>query len=160
MKICLVGHLETSGAKVLKKILLSLCLLIAVVQSASAGPFAWVMLTYDLTDTSYTYCEQIDSTLTCGTAITNGWISIPPNRPVTTAVEWITKNATSLDYQVECRPWNGGLGQAVLTDTLSAVGAEYLVILSNANGLDQCRVGLKLTTDTGDNSVTAYFATR
>jgi hypothetical protein len=141
-------------------VLIGVILLLAL--PLQAGPFAWVVSTYDLTATSYTYCttNPFGSTPVCGTAITNGWISIPASRPVTVAVEWVTKAATSLEYTIECRPYSSGLGQALVTDGLSAAVAEYTVILSNGNGMDECRIGLKLTTDSGTNSVTAYFATR
>ena len=146
----------------LKKVFLVLFLL-SLTLPLQASPFGWVVNTYDLTATSYTYCVTNPSTATpvCGTAITNGWISIPRNTGgVVASIEWVTKAATSLEYTIECRPYSSGLGQALLTDGLSAAGAEYTVILGNANAFDECRIGLKLTTDIGVNSVTAYFATK
>ena len=145
-----------------KRLGLGLILLLGLALPLQAGPFAWVVQTYNLAATSYTYCttNPAGSTPVCGTAITNGWVSIPATRPVLVAVEWVTKAATSLEYTIECRSYTSGLGQALVTDGLSAAGAEYTVILSNGNAMDQCRIGLKLTTDTGDNSVTAYFATK
>ncbi len=146
----------------LKRIGLIVLVLGLLAQVSSAAPYAWVVQAYDLVATSYTYCvtDPPGSTPVCGTAITNGWIYIPPTRPTVAAITWVTKAATSLEYSVECRSWTGGIGQALGTGSLTAVGTNYLVILSNANVFDQCRIGLKLTTDTGTNSVTAYFGTK
>jgi hypothetical protein len=142
-----------------------LILLLGLALPLQAAPFAWVVEAYDLTATSYTYCtaNPAGSTPVCGTAITNGWISIPSGRPIVAAIEWTTKAATSLEYSIECRPWTGGLGAYLATvgqASMTSASASYVVIGSNYNGFDQCRIGLKLTTDTGTNAVTAYFATR
>ena len=127
-----------------------------------AGPFGWVVSAYDLAATSYTYCTSASSTSSpvCGSGAEAGWIYMPDSRPYVATVEWITKNATSLEYTIECRANIGTAGQALLTDGLSAVGTENLVVQSTAGAFDQCRIGLKLTTDTGENSVSAFFATR
>jgi hypothetical protein len=143
---------------------LSLALLLGLVgTSAIAGPFGWVVSAYDLTATSYTYCRMDGSTSTpvCGTTINDGWHKmLSGSRAVAAVVEWTTKNATSLEYTLECRSYNSSTyALTVESNALSAVGSKAIVLTNEAAAFDQCRLGLKLTTDTGANAVSAYFAT-
>ena len=148
----------------MKKFSLALLLgLLVLPIRSSAGPFGWVVKDYDLTATSYTYCRMdgITSTPVCGTTINDGWHKmLSGSRAVAAVTEWITKAATSLEYTLECRSYNGSASALTLeSNALSAVGSKAIVLTNEAAAFDQCRLGLKLTTDTGTNSVSAYFAT-
>jgi hypothetical protein len=145
----------------MKKLLLALVLL--ALPSLASAQVNYVVNAYDLTDTSFTYCTQVDSAAspTCGTAATSGWIRLPATGPqggkvATAVVEWVTKAATSLEYQVECKLTASGLPVVVeSSNTIGSATQEAVVIW--AHNWHSCRVGLKLTTDTGTNSVTAYI---
>lgn len=119
------------------------------------------MKAYDLTDTSYTYCTQANSPAaaapTCGAASTDGWVKTSSGNPIVIQVNWITKNATSLEYQIECKITNDtSTSPSVLsTISMSAIGVQTSTIWPH--GYTACRVGLKLTTDTGTNSVSAWM---
>jgi len=95
--------------------------------------------------------------LTCGTAVTDGWIGVGAFYNVAVTVEWVTKAATSLDFQTECA-MGPGLPAIVETRSATAVGQWALVI--TAGVYDRCRVGMKLTADTGAQVVNAYIAVK
>lgn len=151
-----------------KRFLGLVVLALLLVPPVFAGPFAWVLGGYDLTATSYTYCTSTsssDTSPTCAALISSGWVNMPggpaSNRPIVAVIEWTTKNATSLDYSVECRSWGASIADPPLVvkqSSLSAVGMDAVVITDIP--FDQCRIGLKLTSDTGAQVVNAYFASR
>ena len=139
--------------------------LLALALPANAAPFGWVTNIYDLTATSYTYCTSAFPTSSsdavtpvCGATNNDGWVTIArSNDSFVGAVEWVTKAATSLEYSLECRSYTSGIPIIIEQGSLSATGAKSITLVGLA--YDQCRMGLKLTTDTGTNAVTAYFAT-
>ena len=146
--------------KLVPALLLGLILIPSIV---SPGPFGWVVNAYDLTATSYTYCRMdgYGSTPVCGTTISNGWHKmLSGSRAVGAVTEWVTKAATSLEYTLECRGYNGNTYALTLeSGSLTAAGSKAIVLTNEAAAFDECRIGLKLTTDSGVNSVTAYFTT-
>lgn len=94
---------------------------------------------------------------TCGTAVTNGWFSVGTFTTIEAQTEWSTKNATSLEMQTECAM---GVGGPVIAETysFSAVGNHAHVI--TAGVYDRCRVGLKLTGDTGVQVVNSHLSVK
>lgn len=92
--------------------------------------------------------------LTCGTAVTNGIISVAGRETVTFDIQVITLAATSIDVQVEGRNQGAGTGWTPLTTaTYTAVGGGAVVV--NRLGYQQLRLGIKVTGDVGTQSVTA-----
>jgi hypothetical protein len=157
----------------MKRVLAALTVTLLVAAQALAAPFAWVVYNYDLTDVSTVYCTTAaavesngvlatpTASPVCAALATSGWIDmVGEGQAHVATIEWVTKNATSLDYTIECRSYASSVGQTLTSGSLSAAGSSNIVILSNANAFDQCRIGLKLTTDTGVNSVLAYFAAK
>ena len=139
----------------MKRFIAILGLLLITAPLVADGRLLTVVNAYDLTATSYTYCVN---TANCGTAATSGWIAIPKTDVAAATVEWVTKAATSLDYSVECRAGNTGLNIDV--EQYSMTSASNRAVVMYAFPWDACRIGLKLTTDSGTNSVNAYFTWR
>jgi hypothetical protein len=92
--------------------------------------------------------------LTCGTAVTNGWVGVGTFQTVCATVEWVTKNATSLDYQVECAM---GPGLPIILETKSATAVGQWGPCITSGVYDRCRIGTKLTADTGAQVVNAHI---
>jgi hypothetical protein len=91
----------------------------------------------------------------CGATAADGWIPVSLAHTMSFAVDWITKNATSLDHSFECRV--GGITATVIEQaSQSAVGPSVYVLPDGV--WDECRIGLKLTTDTGAQNITALIA--
>jgi len=137
---------------------LFLLLLLLALPSLASAQQQYVVKAYNLGDTSFTYCTQAVSaaTPTCGAAVTDGWMRTPTRNPITFVLEWITKAATSLEWQIECKATGDGLPVVVNSSaSLTAAGNTFGVIW--AHNWHSCRVGLKLTTDSGTNSVTSYM---
>jgi hypothetical protein len=99
-------------------------------------------------------------TLTCGTAATSGRIGVAGFQDANFQFEWTTKNATSLDWKVECQVAGSNTGWIVVVPTsgtsinLTAVDA-YSARVFNVNSYDYCRLGTQINTDTGVNTVNA-----
>lgn len=93
----------------------------------------------------------------CGTTVTDGWFQVGVFTTVETQVEWITKNATSLEMQTECA-MGAGLPTVVLTDSLTAVVNWSQVV--TAGVYDRCRLGIKITGDTGAQVVNAHLSVK
>ena len=92
--------------------------------------------------------------LTCGTAVTNGIISAAAYTTIIFDIQVLTLNGTSIDARVEGRNWGAGTGWTpVGTATYTAVGGG--AITANRLGYDQYRLGIRVTGDTGVQSVTA-----
>lgn len=98
---------------------------------------------------SWTWRKQ-----SCGSTISDGWFPVGNFYTLTFSTEWATKNATSLEAQVECRLGNVSASPTIINSaSLSAVGNNTVIITDGV--FDSCRLGLKLTTDTGAQSVYA-----
>lgn len=95
--------------------------------------------------------------LTCGTGTTDGWFGVGAFYNVDVTVEWVTKNATSLDFQTECAI---GPGLPVILETKSATAVGQWGPTITAGVYDRCRVGMKLTADTGAQVVNAHVAVK
>lgn len=145
-----------------KYILAALLLLLPLSASAQYDAANFVVKTYNLAATSYTYCTQFGAAAspTCGTAVTNGWVPVSNLRPIVIQVNWITKAATSMEYQVECKVSdNTATSPGVLnTVSMTAVGVQTGTLWPH--NFSACRIGLKLTTDSGTNSVSAWISNR
>jgi len=94
---------------------------------------------------------------TCGTAVTDGWFGVGVFGTIGVQLEWVTKAATSLEMQTECAI---GSGLPVIVKEQSATASGQWATVVTAGVYDRCRVGLKLTTDTGDQVVNAHIATK
>jgi hypothetical protein len=92
--------------------------------------------------------------LACGTAVTDGWAGTGTFNTACATIEYVTKNATSLDYQVECAI-GAGLPIIVKTESATAVGQWGPCI--TAGVYDRCRIGMKLTGDVGVQVVNAHI---
>jgi hypothetical protein len=104
-----------------------------------------------LTDVSWTWRKAV-----CGTGAGDGWLDVSDFKTLNFTVSWITKNATSIDYSLECRA--GDASAYFVTDgrvSMTATGVNMYVARDAV--FDACRVGLKITADTGANSVSAYL---
>lgn len=95
--------------------------------------------------------------LSCGTADTNGWIGVGTFQTVQTELDWVTKNAASLDMQTECA-FGPGLANILETRNLTAAGTYSLIV--TAGVYDRCRIGLKLNADGGAQVVNAHIRTK
>jgi len=126
-------------------------LLAGVADARQAGERTAVVSALDLVDTSYTYYAKGVG----GTAATDGWIAVSGSEQVFALVTWTTKAAASLDYSVKCKA--GPQVAIIRQSSLTAVGTDTVALLGH--GFDFCRVGLKLTTDSGTNDVTASITT-
>ena len=91
----------------------------------------------------------------CGATVADGWIGATSAWAMTFEVAVTTINATSIGYIVECRI--GGLaGVQMVASTIStATSAQYSFNSQTAGSWDECRLGLKVNTDTGVQSVSA-----
>lgn len=92
--------------------------------------------------------------LACGTAVTDGWVGTGTFHTIGVTIEWVTKNATSLDFQTECAI---GPGLPIILETKSATAVGQWGPTITAGVYDRCRVGLKLSTDTGAQVVNAHI---
>jgi hypothetical protein len=92
--------------------------------------------------------------LNCGTAVTDGWVGVGTFSTVGFTVEWVTKNATSLEFQTECAI---GPGQPGILETRSVTAIGNYGPTLTAGVYDRCRLGIKLSTDTGVQSVNAHI---
>jgi hypothetical protein len=97
-------------------------------------------------------------TRTCGTAATSGRVATDGFKDANFQFEWTTKNATSLDFKVECKVKGSNTGWVVTIPTtgastnLTAVGAYSNRILG-VDSYDYCRFGMQINADSGVNTV-------
>lgn len=148
----------------MKKFLFAILLALLTVPSMAQYDNAnFVVKTYDLTATSYTYCTQFGGAAspTCGATSADGWVPTPNNgRPVVFQIRWITKNATSLDYQIECKVSDDSGTTPGIVNTISMTATGVQTGTAWPHNFAACRIGLKLTSDTGANSVSAWISNR
>lgn len=93
--------------------------------------------------------------VTCGTAATNGWIPASGFRNKSVQIVLDTINATSVEWKIQGRV-RGGATAADLTNETSWTAANSQVVVIPEE-LDAIRVGVKVTTDGGAQSFSAYF---
>lgn len=107
----------------------------------------------------------------CGTGAENGWL--PTARASWTNVKWViaSMSATSIDLDVECRDTGDSAGAATVvwpnpsnsSSTDECLKSNFTA--ANKCGLiieghwSECRVGLKVNTDTGTQDITATLNT-
>lgn len=145
--------------KFLFAILLALLTVPAMAQYDNAN---FVVKTYDLAATSYTYCTQFGGAAapTCGATSAYGWVPVSNLRPIVIQVNWITDNAASLEYQVECKVSDDSNTSPGILNTVSMTGVGIQTGTLWPHNFSACRVGLKITTDGGAQSVTAWISNR
>lgn len=91
----------------------------------------------------------------CGTAATDGWVDVSLFYRLTFERALTTFNATSIQTQVECQ-LNGVGSYTIDTSSVTATGSYAYSIGSGV--WDSCRMGVKVTTDTGLQSLTGSQA--
>lgn len=91
----------------------------------------------------------------CGTAATDGWVDAALFYRLTFERVLTTLNATSIQTQVECQL--NGVGSYIIdTNSVTATGTYAYSLGSGV--WDSCRMGVKVTTDTGLQSLTGSMA--
>lgn len=93
--------------------------------------------------------------VTCGTGAGDGWVPVSLFTEISFGVDWRTDNATSLDHSYECKLADS-TPAAIEQESQTATGSTFAVVSSGI--WDQCRIGLKLTGDTGAQVVDAMIA--
>jgi hypothetical protein len=91
----------------------------------------------------------------CGTAATDGWVDAGGFMRLNFERVLTTINATSIQTQVECQL--NGLGTAIIATDSSTVAGTFTYPVS-AGVWDSCRMGVKVTTDTGAQSLSGGMA--
>lgn len=89
----------------------------------------------------------------CGTTASDGWLDVNLFYNLTFVRTITTINATSIDSQVECRQ-NLNPTAAVIIDTKNATATGAYAVTLYAGAWDACRLGMKINTDTGAQSIT------
>ena len=90
----------------------------------------------------------------CGATAADGWIGATGAWAMTFQVAVTTINATTIGYSVECRV--GGLAAVALSaSTIATATTTSYTIGAGQGAWDECRLGLKVNTDTGVQSVSA-----
>lgn len=98
---------------------------------------------------SWTWYQQ-----KCGTGAEDGWLDAGAAYQINVLYQIDTINATSIDTSLECRL--GGMSAATIgTASKTTTGVTADVLMSGV--WDECRVGLKLNTDTGAQKVTVLY---
>lgn len=101
-----------------------------------------------------------------GTATTDAWFDISGYRDFSVQFDVDTINATSLDSVIECRTSKFARPFQIQTKNYTAVGSDVATVGSegavapNGARYEQCRVGWRVNTDTGVQSVSVYFTGR
>ena len=91
----------------------------------------------------------------CGTTTADGWFAITGFNNIQSTVEWVTKAGTSIDYSLEC---SIGPGLPIVVNAASATAVGQWSTVVTAGIYDRCRLGLKISGDSGTNLVNAYIA--
>jgi hypothetical protein len=99
-------------------------------------------------------------TLACGTAATDGRVAVDGFKDANFQFEWTTKNATSLDFKIECQVKGSNTGWIVVIPTAGTsinltATAAYSNRVLDVSDYDYCRLGSQINTDTGVNTVNA-----
>jgi hypothetical protein len=112
--------------------------------------------------------------VTCGTGAENGWLAVGNTSTRDVSWAWTTINATSSTIQIECRNTDDSAGPAIIVWPTAANSASTDPCLSgvalDANDgtncnlriggrYSQCRIGVKITTDTGVQDFSAFLKT-
>lgn len=119
----------------------------AVTAKASAAQIT-VDTAITLTGNAWSWYKQV-----CGTGAEDGWFDASAAYQINVITDVATINATSIDVSVECRA-NGSVA-TVGTRAITTTGVYSDILLAVV--WDDCRVGYKLTTDTGAQNVTSYY---
>lgn len=89
-----------------------------------------------------------------GTAATDGWIDVSQFDSFNIETEVITIAATSLDVSLACRATKWGTSDEVFTKNYTAAGNDHAYVVAKYS---QCRVGWRVNTDAGVQSVSVGF---
>lgn len=94
----------------------------------------------------------------CGATSADGWVGMTGAWAASWEIDVITLNATSIGYQVQCKV-GGGTGVQLAASTIAtATTASYALTAGTSGSWDACRLGLKVNTDTGAQSVSAWMS--
>lgn len=105
-----------------------------------------------LTGNSWSWMKR-----SCGTTISDGWVDAGGFYNVTFTRTITTINATSIQTQAECRlNDNPTVATIIVTDSSTTTGNWGYTLTSGA--WDACRLGVKVTTDTGVQSLTSALS--
>jgi hypothetical protein len=96
-------------------------------------------------------------TLTCGTGSTSGRFATDGFRNANVQFEYTVKNATSIDWRVECKVQGANNGWVVVipstgTSTNLTATAATSARIFDVSDYDYCRLGMQVNTDTGVNT--------
>lgn len=104
--------------------------------------------------------------LRCGTAATDGWVSVVGVVDKNWVINLVTINGTSIDFKVECKvnfpnavavqvwPPPSPASGSCNTGNFTAAGN---CAVSDLTPWNACRVGMKLNTDSGAQSITSSY---
>lgn len=93
--------------------------------------------------------------LSCGTAATSGWIPTLGIKSWTISYEITTMNAASYDVEIECRPDQRIFTYGILLGPYNYVAAGTAKLYTSEVPCAYIRLGQKLTTDSGVQSIQA-----
>jgi len=94
--------------------------------------------------------------LSCGTGAENGWLDVGQLELVRFSVAVDQLNAISADILVQCRDRDAvSTPVSMVAKSYTAVGGDGILV--SAMLYDQCRLGMKVTGDSGAQKITANF---
>lgn len=98
-------------------------------------------------------------TRSCGTASTDGWVDVGSlgGRPLTLQIIVATINATSLTWSLEGRVAGRNTTATTIVPEIvyTGTGSQFITI---TEGVSAIRLGIKINTDGGAQSVSAYLS--
>lgn len=103
--------------------------------------------------TGYVFYRKVFVT---GTETTDGWFSVATSSGFRIQQQVTTINADSIDFSLECRYTGGPNPQPEIVDQYSFTTTGTHGVYVNLP-FDECRLGVKVTNDTGDQAAWAYI---
>lgn len=90
-----------------------------------------------------------------------GWLSVEDFTAITFVVDVVTLNATSIGWQVQCRVLGSNAVEVPSgAGTVTTATTTSFTLNVAETGWTECRMGLKVNTDGGVQSVSAYASRR
>lgn len=120
--------------------------------------------TFDVTATSFVYCDtggpEEGQACSTGSAAADGWLTVPNQPSRSVQIDILTINAASLEFVIEARLRDVTTAAQIWPATGDrSETATGSFIVEVPDSIYQMRVGIKLTTDSGAQSVTATLNT-
>jgi len=109
---------------------------------------------WDLTTTGVTF--RVKRKLS-GTAATDAWFSVEGLETINVQFDLTSFNATNDIVTLECRVDKFAAANTLFTSTFTATGSTAIGVNLRSAPQEQCRVGAKITGDTGANNLNIYF---